>query len=200
MLTVQYNEGMFTRVKDRPLVRDIFVFTNHQRVLSLLAERAGTSLFVREVSSLAGISYGGASEALADLAALGLIQREQRGKLTLCTANAAHPLICYFKVLLNLAALAPLLDELKPIASEVILFGSCAEGTNTTQSDIDLFVIAEDKEAIYEAVRQSPLAEKIRPIVSNLIESIETKQRDTLFYEQVMRGITLWRSRGEDES
>lgn len=93
----------------------------------------------------------------------------------------------------------PLLDELKSIGSEVILFGSYAEGTNTTQSDIDLFVIAEDKEAVYEAVWHSPLAEKIRPIVSDLIESIKTKQRDLLFYEQVMRGITLWRSRGEDE-
>ena len=182
------------------MVRDIFVSTSHQRVLSLLAERAGTPFFVREVSSLAGISYGGASEALADLATLGLIQREQRGKLTFYTADAAHPLIRYFKVLLNLTALAPLLDELKPIASEVILFGSYAEGTNTAQSDIDLFVIAEDKEAIYEAIRQSPLTEKIRPIVSDLIESIETKQRDPLFYEQVMRGITLWRSRGKDES
>jgi predicted nucleotidyltransferase len=102
--------------------------------------------------------------------------------------------------LLNLADLQLLLDKLKLIAREVILFGSRAEGTDTTESDIDLFVIAADKTAIYETVQQSTLAEKTRPVVITPIESVELKQQDPLFYEQVMRGILLWKGLSQDES
>ena len=58
------------------MMRDVFVSTNLQRVLRLLAEYPDQSYFVKEISRLAGISYGGASEALAHLHALGLITRE----------------------------------------------------------------------------------------------------------------------------
>jgi predicted nucleotidyltransferase len=191
---------MFAQMRDHPLLKELFASTSHQRVLSVLAERPGVALYVREISSLAGVSAGGASEVLADLAALNLVARQQRGKLTLYTADVAAPLIRYFKILLNLADLQLLLDKLKLIAREVILFGSRAEGTDTTESDIDLFVIAADKTAIYETVQQSTLAEKTRPVVITPIESVELKQQDPLFYEQVMRGILLWKGLSQDES
>ena len=157
------------------MMRDVFVSTNLQRVLRLLAEHPGQTYFVKEISRLAGISYGGASEALAHLHALGLITREQRGKLVLYAANTRHPLIRQYKVLLTLADLTPLLDELKPLASEVILFGSCADGANTAESDIDLYVITDDPDAIHDVIWRNPLAEKLRPVISTPIESIETK-------------------------
>lgn len=181
------------------MIRDIFVSTNLQCALGLLAEHPDESYFVKEISRLAGISYGGASEALARLHALGLVTREQRGKLVLCAANTRHPLIRYYKILLTLADLTPLLDELKPLASEVILFGSCAEGANTAQSDIDLYVITDDPHAIHDVIWRTPLAEKLRPVVTTPIESTETRQQDPVFYEQVMRGIVLWRRSTPDE-
>jgi len=128
------------------MVRDVFVSTNLQRALGLLAEHPDQSYFVKEVSRLAGISYRGASEALAYLHALGLIIRGQGGKLVLYAANTRHSLIRHYKVLLTLADLTSLLDELKPLASEVILFGSCAKGANTAESDIDLYIITDDPE------------------------------------------------------
>jgi len=196
---IQYNEDVFTLVKDMTMMRDVFVSTNLQRALGLLAEHPEQTYFVKEISRLAGISYGGASEALAYLHALGLITREQRGKLVLYATNTRHPLIRHYKVLLTLADLTPLLDELKPLASEVILFGSCAAGANTAESDIDLYVITDDPDAIYDVIWRSSLAGKLRPVISTPIESTETKQQDPVFYEQVMRGIVLWRRSTPDE-
>ena len=196
---VQYNEDVFTSVKDVAVVRDVFVTTNLQRAWGLLAEHPGQTYFVKEISRLAGISYGGASEALAHLHALGLVTREQRGKLVLYAATTRHPLIRQYKILLTLAHLTPLLDELKPLASEVILFGSCAEGTNIGESDIDLYVITDTPDALHDVIWTNPLAEKLRPVINTPIESVETKQRDPLFYEQVMRGIVLWRRSAPDE-
>lgn len=181
------------------MMRSVFVSTNLQRALGFLAEHPDQSYFVKEISHLASISYGGASEALAHLHALGLVTREQRGKLVLYAANTRHPLIRHHKVLLTLADLTPLLDELKPLASEAILFGSCAEGANTAESDIDLYVITDDPDATHDLIWRSPLAEKLRPVISTPIESVETKQQDPVFYEQVMRGTVLWRRSAPDE-
>jgi len=90
---VQYDEDVFTSVKDVSVLRDVFVSTNLERALGFLAEHPDQSYFVKEISRLAGISYGGASEAVAYLHALGLVTSEQRGKLVLYAANTRHPLI-----------------------------------------------------------------------------------------------------------
>ncbi|MBI4757508.1 MAG: nucleotidyltransferase domain-containing protein [Chloroflexi bacterium] len=170
-----------------------------QRALSFLAENVGQLYFVKEVSELAGISYGGASEALAFLHALGLATRQQRGKLILYAADAHHPVVRYYKVLLTLADLTPLLEELKSLANEVVLFGSCAEGTNMAESDIDLYVITDNPGTVHELIWRSSLAAKLRPVISTPIESVETRQREPIFYEQVTRGIVLWRRSTADE-
>lgn len=181
------------------MMRDVFVCTNLQRALGFLAEHPGQTYFVKEISRLARISYGGASEAMAHLHALGFVTREQRGKLILYAADTRHPLIRYYKVLLTLAGLTPLLDELKPLASEVILFGSCAEGTDTAESDIDLYVTTDTPDAVHDVIWRNPLAEKLRPVINTPVESVETKQQDPVFYEQVMRGIVVWRRSTSDE-
>jgi hypothetical protein len=85
-------------LKDVTMMREVFVCTNLQRALGFLAEHPGQTYFVKEISRLARISYGGASEALAHLHALGLVTRKQRGKLILYAANTRHPLIRYYKV------------------------------------------------------------------------------------------------------
>ena len=95
--------------------------------------------------------------------------------------------------------MTPLLDELKPLTSEVILFDSCAEGANTAESDIDLYILTDDPDAIHDVIWRSPLAEKLRPVISTPIESSETRQQDPVFYEQVMGGLILWRRSTPDE-
>jgi DNA-binding transcriptional ArsR family regulator len=190
---------VFNEMKNRLSLMTIFAATNDQRVLRALVERPNEALYVREVSSLAGVSHGGASEALMHLADLGLATRQERGRLALYTADSAHPVVRYFKVLLNLANLTPLLSSLKPITIELILFGSRAEGSDTPQSDLDLFAIADDKDLVYETIRASDLADHIRPVILSPLESIEMHAQDPLFYDQVMRGILLWKRTGHNE-
>lgn len=174
--------------------------SNLQRALDLLAGHPDHSYFVTEVSRLTGISSGGASEALAHLHDFGLVTREQRGKLVLYCADAQHPIIRQYKVLLTVVDLSPLLDELRPLADEVILFGSCAEGANTPDSDVDLYVVADDPDSVHDVIWGSSLAERLRPVTVTPLGSIETKQQDPVFYEQVMRGMVLWRRPAASES
>jgi hypothetical protein len=57
-------------------------------------------------------------------------------------ADDRHPFVRQFKVLDTTARLEPLLRELRPLARRTVLFGSGAEGTNTADSDVDLFALA----------------------------------------------------------
>lgn len=80
------------------MVRDVFMSTNLQRALGLLAEHPDQSYFVKEVSRLAGISYGGASEALAYLSR---IHRNQTAGpcLRYCLNDAANEATSLSRVL-----------------------------------------------------------------------------------------------------
>jgi predicted nucleotidyltransferase len=182
------------------MMRGVFVSSNLQRALDLLAGHPDQSFFVTEVSGLAGISSGGASEALAHLHDLGLVTREQRGKLVLYCANAQHPVIRQYKILLTVVELSPILEGLKPLAVEIILFGSCAEGANTPDSDIDLYVVADNPDSVHDVIWGSSLAERLRPVTVTPLGSIETKLQDPVFYEQVMGGMVLWRRPAPNES
>jgi predicted nucleotidyltransferase len=191
---------MFTLLNDAPTLREMLVSTSLHRALSLLAEHPDRSYFVTEVSNLTGLSAGAASQALARLHRLGLVSRYRRGRLVLYAVNADHPVVRQQKILLTLIDLTPLLNQMKPVALEIILFGSRAEGADTADSDIDLYVITDDPDSVHEVIWGSSLAEKLRPIVVRPLEAGETRQQDPVFYEEVMRGIVLWRRPAPDES
>jgi DNA-binding transcriptional ArsR family regulator len=181
-------------------IREMLASTTLQQVLSLLVEHPDRGYFVTEISRLTGLSAGGASQALARLHQLGLVSREKRGRLVLYAADAHHPIVRQYRILLTLVDLTSLLDQLKPLALEITLFGSCAEGANTADSDIDLYVVADDPSTVHEVIWASPLSRKLRPVAVTPLESAETRQQDPVFYEQVMRGILLWRRPTPDES
>jgi len=191
---------MFTKMNRWSTIRELLVSTSLQQALGLLVEHPERSYFVTEISRLTGLSAGGASQALARLHRLGLVSRERRGRLVLYEIDAHHPLVRQYRILLTLIELNPLLDLLKPLALEIILFGSCAEGANTADSDMDLYMVADDPSTVHEVIWASPLAEKLRPVAVTPLESAQTRQQDPVFYEQVMTGIVLWRRPTTDES
>jgi len=48
------------------------------------------------------------------------------------------PLAKYLKIVQNLIMLSPLVEKLKSISLKVVLFGSVAQGENTSLSDINI--------------------------------------------------------------
>jgi len=97
-----------------------------------------------------------------------------------------------FKVLNTLAQLELLLRELRSFARRIILFGSCTDGTDTANSDVDLFILAAERSPVMAAISHCPLDRPIQPVVVNNQELAAMKQAEPAFYAQAQRGIVLW--------
>jgi DNA-binding transcriptional ArsR family regulator len=111
-------------------------------VLRFLARHVGQSFYEQEIVERIDVSRSAVNLATRALHQAGLLLREQRGRMNFYAADDRHPFVRYFKVLDTIARLEPLLRELRPLARRIVLFGSCAEGTDTADSDVDPFILA----------------------------------------------------------
>jgi predicted nucleotidyltransferase len=163
-------------------------------VLYLFASNPLDQFHGREVVRQTGVSLGAVHQALAKLYGLGLLDREKRGRMYFYSFNMKSAISKQFKVLFNVSALDDLVDRIKQFSERVILFGSCAEGTDIKDSDIDLFVLTSDTKTVQHevAVYEQKIDRKLSPIIINSNELAKMKKRDKPLYERVLRGITLW--------
>ena len=76
---------------------------------------------------------------------------DRKGK---CVFTPLIPLVAItdFKKLINITLIEPLTEELKNISSRIVLYGSCAQGSDTFQSDLDLFIVSDDRELVVQAI------------------------------------------------
>ena len=105
-----------------------------------------------------------------------------------------NPALRQFKVYNNISSLMPIVRKLSPMARRIVLFGSCASGTNTDNSDIDIFLISAEKERLRRILDDYP---KIQAIIKSGVEWAELSKKDKPFYDRVSRGIVLWETEEE---
>ena len=173
------------------MYEEIFA-TSQGHVLRFLARHVGQSFYEQEIVERTDVSRSAVNLATRSLHRSGLLLREQRGRMNFYTADDRHPFVRRFKVLDTVARLEPLLRQLRPLARRVILFGSCAEGTDTADSDVDLFILASDRSQVMALISHYHFDRPIQPVVMNNQELAVMKQEEPAFYTQVQRGIVLW--------
>jgi len=176
----------------KPKLENQIFSTNYQKVLKFLAAEAGQEYMEREISGAAGISKAGANIALRSLVADGLIEVEKKGRLSLYHADIQEPKIRQVKVLINLLEINDLVDSLSSMSEKIILFGSAATGTNAEDSDIDLFVLSNDPDAVRKVVINETAKRHIHLVVRTLLEFMASKKKDRIFFDEVSRGIVLY--------
>jgi len=148
----------------------------------------------REVVRRTGVSVGAVNQILRRFQRVGLVEMDRRGKTNLYRANLRNPVARQFKVLFNVLALNDLVDKVKQISDRIVLFGSCAEGTDVKDSDIDLFILTSDTETVNHEVRlcEEKIERRLSPIIVDSNELAKMKTKDKPLYERILRGITLW--------
>ena len=82
-------------------------------------------------------------------------------------------------------------------SGRIVLYGSCAQGTDTSQSDFDLFVVTNNKENAADIVSGFNLSKgfenlRIQPVIKTPIELLQAGESEKAFIEEVERGIVLW--------
>ena len=178
------------------MYEEIFA-TSQARVLRFLAYHSGQSFYEQEIVKHTGVSRSAVNLATRSLHQAGLLLKEQRGRMNFYTADDHHPFVRQFKVLNTTAQLEPLLRSLRPLARQVTLFGSCAQGSDTAESDVDLFILASDRSQAMAAIGHFSSDRRIQPVVVSNQEFAAMKEREPAFYAQVQRGIVLWRVENE---
>ena len=114
------------------------------------------------------------------------------------------PELRLFKAINTVLNIAPLVKRLKVLCKTVLLYGSCANGTNAEESDLDLFVVSGSREQVLDAVeRFSPRDRygfaEIKPVVKTPAEWAALESKDPVYFAEVQKGIVLY-EKGIDES
>lgn len=176
------------------MLADIFIKSPEQKILSLFAMNPDRAFYGREVSRKLGISLGATHAALVSLEKNGVLSSVLIGKTKLYSPEASHQVFRSFRILNTLLVLEPLVADLRSVSRRVLLFGSYADGTFTSSSDLDLMVISNERREILRIIdsfkRKSGL--DIRPIIKDQVEWTRMGKDSPEFFSELARGITLW--------
>jgi predicted nucleotidyltransferase len=162
-------------------------------ILTFLGRNYRTSYYVRELASILPVSTGAASGYLRILEESGLVVSERKGRTLLFRADISHPLVRESKILATLIELSPLISAQKELVTRTILFGSCATGEDTAESDIDLYIETINRQKVSEIVSRfgTTISRKISPVILSLEEARQLPFRDRPFFERIRTGKLL---------
>ena len=162
------------------------------KLLYALASDPMRSFYQREAAGEARVSVGSANRILRGLVDRGLIDREKKGKIYLYRFNIDNPVSRHLKVLFNVMEVEKFVDKLQNFTTRVILFGSCAEGRDARESDIDLLILTNEKKAVSEIIGQHTSKRRLASIIVNANDFTKLRNDDRTLYDEIMRGVTLW--------
>ncbi len=167
------------------------------RVLKYLARSPGKEFYLREIAKALGISVGGCHKILKNLHEMNLIDKRASGRNIYYRIGERNPAVRHFKIFVNIQDLNHIVEGLKDKTRKIILFGSCATGEDTLESDIDLFIITEDVKTVKNRIERRIEGRSVKPVILAPHEFITLKKKDRSFYDEVNKGITLWRDTNE---
>lgn len=178
-----------------------------RQVLGLLLMRPEEAFYVRQLARLTGVPAGSLHRELRALNLAGLVESERAGNQLRYRANRLCPIFPELaEIFRKSSGLVDLLrDALGPVAERVVaafVFGSIARNSETSTSDIDLFVLG--KTTLAEVVgAANPLREKlgreINPVVMTPAEFKAHKERKDRFLRRVLSEPKLFVIGSADE-
>ena len=171
-----------------------------RRVLAWLVMHPQEWVHLRELARSTGASAGTLKKELDALTKAGLLTSRKVGNQSQFCANTEHPVYPELSGLIRKTiGLCDLLTvALKPLTDQVkvaFVFGSMANGTEKTRSDVDVMVIGEDSfgevvNALYDA--QSILGREINPKVMTDQEWHANQAEGNVFVHELLRKPKLF--------
>lgn len=169
-----------------------FSTSTSQTILTFLSRNPQQFFYSGEIADQTSLSKGGTNQTLRELARQGVLKTEQKGQMIFYSADLKSPLVRQYKVLHNVATLADIVKKIKSLAERVILFGSCARGEDTSESDIDLLVVTRDKAGVRDLVPETKDKRRIQLLLKTPQEYVVLENKEPVFYKEIQQGIVLW--------
>jgi predicted nucleotidyltransferase len=170
------------------------------QVLSYITrQRNSDKIYGAKLAEILNISQGGTSIFLKQLQHAGILHSRNVGRTIIYDIDTDNPVFKYFRIFDNLLEIAVLVGQIKNYSRKIILFGSCARGEDNSDSDIDLFIIADSDyhEIIRKAISDFHAEREINPVIADSLELIEIEQNDKVFLDETYKGIELWGGKRE---
>lgn len=164
--------------------------TEHTALL-LLSRYPRRQFYSSQVAQLAGTSIGGTHLALRQLTARKLIAAERKGRMTFYQVKAQHPVVKQLKVTETVSQLTRLVERLKGLALEVILFGSAARGEQTAESDVDIFILTHQVAEVHAVIARERRGMPLAAVVKTPQQWMTLERTEPEFSQEVRRGILL---------
>ena len=161
-------------------------------ILKLFFEEPTKEFNVREVGRLLKIAPATASKELKLSVAEGLLKERKERILTLYKSNLENELYRDIKIFYNLQKVknSGLIDALNSfyLKPTIVLFGSCASGTDTETSDFDLLVIS-------EKIKEFPEIKKYEKKLNRKLQLFAVKKikdlKNNHLINNIINGITI---------
>ena len=144
-----------------------------------------------EIVSATGVGRSAVNVAVRDLADSGCIDCERRGRTKFYSTDPDDLVVRQFKIWETALNLQPVVDQLRPTARKVVLFGSAAEGLDTVESDLDLFIVAPNRKSVRAVLEDTVDGRRIQAVIVSEQELAVLKREDLAFFTQVQRGLIL---------
>ncbi len=127
---------------------------NCQKIIIFLGLHPEEKFFNKEIAAKAGVSAGGAHNALKQLAQEKIVEAEKKGNMKFYQIVADNPKVKQLKITAVVDQLSGLVNAIKSHSQKIILFGSSARGEQTATSDIDLFIETDNKEEVNKIIKK----------------------------------------------
>jgi predicted nucleotidyltransferase len=126
-------------------------------LLSRLLMNADKSFYIRQLAKETNVPYSMLYKEEKNLASLGVVNEEKKGKVTLVSVNKKLPYFAELKgLVMKTAGLASLLGNALSKLTDVryaLIYGSFASGQETESSDVDVLIVGNvGEERILNAV------------------------------------------------
>ena len=137
------------------------------------------------------------TKAISTLHKKGFLERKSEGRMCHYSIDMSNPFIKEFKILNNLLFIEPLLESLKLHTRKVVLYGSWASGTDTQESDIDLYIVTTEKDKVKSIIEKYSYSnkvagKKIQVVIDTPVNLLKKDKREKVFMDQVEQGKVLW--------
>jgi predicted nucleotidyltransferase len=170
------------------------------RILATLYGQPQEAFYVRQLARRVEVSVGSVQRELVTLADAGLIVRSQTGNQVFYCANRDHPVFAelYGLVAKTAGIFHQLSEALAPLAKEIefaLIYGSCARGEETAESDVDLLVVG--KVTLDDLLEQLVPVERTlqRPVNPTVYSSREVRtklQAGNHFLRAIQKGKSIF--------
>jgi predicted nucleotidyltransferase len=168
------------------------------KIFSYLCRVPHIPHYEREIARSVEVSVGATNQTLKLLLNMGILTREKKGQLYLYRIILDNPIVREFKKFENILDLNPLLLRIGKVSNKIVLYGSCASGEDTIESDVDLFVVSREKEKVLREIRKETrqIKREIKSIVVSVEEYLSMRNKKEVILEEVDKGIILYEKRG----